>query len=62
MNRRAKTQFEIYHNAKGLAAHQWFSARMIGLPWIQTFGASTGAVVALTSPTAMEDHSIGRLC
>ncbi|WP_299464974.1 tetratricopeptide repeat protein [uncultured Gimesia sp.] len=50
-----KTQFEIYHNAKGLAAHQWFSARMIGLPWIQTIGASTGAVVALTSPTAMEE-------
>lgn len=50
-----KTQFEIYHDAKGLAAHQWFSARMIGLPWIQTIGASTGAVVALTSPTAMKD-------
>ena len=50
-----KTQFEIYHHAKGLAAHQWFSARMIGLPWIQTIGASTGAVVALTSPTAMEE-------
>lgn len=50
-----KTQFEIYHNAKGLAAHQWFSARMIGLPWIQTIGASTGAVVALTSPTAVQE-------
>lgn len=50
-----KTQFEIYHDAKGLGAHQWFSARMIGLPWIQTIGASTGAVVALTSPTAMKE-------
>ncbi|MFK7777202.1 MAG: tetratricopeptide repeat protein, partial [Gimesia sp.] len=50
-----KTQFEIYHNARGLGAHQWFSARMIGLPWIQTIGASTGAVVALTSPTAMKE-------
>ncbi|QDT97211.1 tetratricopeptide repeat protein [Gimesia aquarii] len=50
-----KTQFEIYHDAKGLGAHQWFSARMIGLPWIQTIGASTGAVVALTSPTAMNE-------
>ncbi len=50
-----KTQFEIYHDAKGLSAHQWFSARMIGLPWIQTIGASTGAVVALTSPTAMQE-------
>lgn len=50
-----KTQFEIYNDAKGLGAHQWFSARMIGLPWIQTIGASTGAVVALTSPTAMRE-------
>lgn len=50
-----KTQFEIYHDAKGLSAHQWFSARMIGLPWIQTIGASTGAVVALTSPTSMKE-------
>ncbi len=49
-----RTQFEIYHNAKGLSAHQWFSARMIGLPWIQTIGASTGVIVALASPTAAE--------
>jgi tetratricopeptide (TPR) repeat protein len=49
-----RTTFEIYHNAKGLSAHQWFSARMIGLPWIQTIGASTGMMVALSSPTAVE--------
>ncbi|MBT6154671.1 MAG: tetratricopeptide repeat protein [Planctomycetaceae bacterium] len=48
----ARTHFEIYNNAKGLSAHQWFSARMIGLPWIQTIGASTGVIVALASPTA----------
>lgn len=47
-----RTQFEIYHNAKGLSAHQWFSARMVGLPWVQTIGASTGVIVALASPTA----------
>ncbi|MHC4875733.1 MAG: tetratricopeptide repeat protein [Planctomycetota bacterium] len=47
-----RTTFEIYHNAKGQSAHQWFSARMVGLPWIQTVGASTGMMVALTSPTA----------
>ena len=47
-----RTTFEIYHNAKGLSAHQWFSARMVGLPWIQTIGASTGMMVALASPTA----------
>ena len=49
-----RTTFEIYHNAKGLSGHQWFSARMIGLPWIQTIGASTGMMVALASPTAAE--------
>ena len=47
-----RSVFEIYHNAKGLTAHQWFSARMVGLPWIQTIGASTGMMVALASPTA----------
>ena len=47
-----RTHFEIYNNAKGLSAHQWFSARMVGLPWIQTIGASTGVIVALASPTA----------
>ncbi|MCA9117325.1 MAG: tetratricopeptide repeat protein, partial [Planctomycetaceae bacterium] len=46
----ARTHFEIYSTARGLSGHQWFSARMIGLPWIQTIGASTGVIVALTSP------------
>ena len=47
-----RTHFEIYNQAKGLSAHEWFSARMVGLPWIQTIGASTGVMVALASPTA----------
>jgi tetratricopeptide (TPR) repeat protein len=50
----ARTQFEIFNKAKGLSAHQWFSARMVGLPWVQTIGASTGMIVALASPTASE--------
>ncbi|MGQ0633512.1 MAG: tetratricopeptide repeat protein [Planctomycetaceae bacterium] len=50
----ARTQFEIFHKGKGLSAHQWFSARMVGLPWVQTIGASTGMIVALASPTASE--------
>lgn len=50
----SRTQFEIYHKSKGLSAHQWFSARMVGLPWVQTIGASTGMIVALASPTATE--------
>ncbi len=45
-----RTQFEIYGNAKGQGAHAWFSSRMIGLPWIQTIGASTGVMVALANP------------
>ena len=49
-----RTQFEIFNKAKGLSAHQWFSARMVGLPWIQTIGASTGMIVALASPTATD--------
>ena len=47
-----RTQFEIYNNAKGQSGHEWFSARLIGLPWIHTIGASTGVIVAMTSPTA----------
>lgn len=50
-----RTQIEIYNKAKGLAGHQWFSARMVGLPWIQTIGASTGLIVALTSPSATDE-------
>jgi Flp pilus assembly protein TadD len=45
-----RTQFEVFHRAKGLSGHEWFSARMVGLPWVQTIGASTGMIVALTSP------------
>ena len=51
----SRTQIEIYNEAKGLSAHQWFSARMVGLPWVQTIGASTGSIIAMTSPTAMEE-------
>lgn len=50
-----RTQIEIYNKAKGLAGHQWFSARMVGLPWIQTIGASTGMIVALTSPSSTDE-------
>src|SRR5262249_49191426 len=51
---KTRTQFEIYNKSKGLSAHQWFSARMVGLPWVQTIGASTGMIVALASPTATD--------
>jgi cellulose synthase operon protein C len=51
----ARTPFELYSAEKGQAAHAWFSARMIGLPWLQTIGASTGMIVALSSPTASRE-------
>jgi tetratricopeptide (TPR) repeat protein len=47
-----RTQFEIFNNADGTSGHEWFSARMVGLPWIQTIGASTGVMVAMASPTS----------
>ncbi len=50
----SRTQIEIYNEAKGLNGHQWFSARMVGLPWVQTIGASTGSIIAMTSPSGME--------
>ncbi|MEK6261803.1 MAG: tetratricopeptide repeat protein [Planctomycetota bacterium] len=50
-----RTQIEIYNEAKGLNGHQWFSARMVGLPWVQTIGASTGSIIAMTSPSGMEE-------
>ena len=42
------TKIEIMKN------HQWFSARVIGLPSIGTVGACTGDVVALTSPQSLK--------
>ena len=53
----SRTQIEIYNNAKGLNGHQWFSARMVGLPWVQTIGASTGSIIAMTSPSEL-DHPL----
>lgn len=49
-----RPQFEIYSSARDQSGHAWFSTRMIGLPWIQTVGASTGKIVAMASPTETE--------
>jgi Tfp pilus assembly protein PilF len=45
-----KSLFEIFSRARNSDAHTWFSARMIGLPYVSTVGACAGKVVALTSP------------
>jgi tetratricopeptide (TPR) repeat protein len=47
-----KTVVELFHAGKGQSGHEWFSARMVGLPWLQTVGASTGLMLALASPTS----------
>jgi tetratricopeptide (TPR) repeat protein len=41
---------EIFNVAEGLDGHQWFSARMVGLPFLDTVAASTGRIVAMASP------------
>ena len=46
----ARSLFEIFSAAKGTSGHSWFSARMVGLPFIGTVGACAGKMVAVTSP------------
>jgi cellulose synthase operon protein C len=48
-----KSLFEIFSRARNSNAHTWFSARMVGLPYVSTVGACAGKVVALTSPRDM---------
>lgn len=45
-----KSLFEIFNTARNTNGHGWFSARMIGLPYVGTVGACAGTMVALTSP------------
>jgi tetratricopeptide (TPR) repeat protein len=45
-----KTLIEVFNRSGGLDGHQWFSARMVGLPYIGTIAASTGYMVAMASP------------
>jgi tetratricopeptide (TPR) repeat protein len=56
-----RTAFEVFSAAKGESGHSWFSARMTGMPWIQTIGASTGMLVALSSPTSREPYNWARV-
>ncbi|TWT39582.1 tetratricopeptide repeat protein [Blastopirellula retiformator] len=48
-----KTLIEFFNKAKNTSGHGWFSARMVGLPYIGTVGACAGKMLALASPTAM---------
>lgn len=48
---RGKSLFEIFNQARNTGGHGWFSARMVGLPYVGTVGACAGKMVALASPT-----------
>lgn len=56
-----KTTIELYQSGSGQSGHEWFSARMVGLPWIQTIGASTGLMVALSSPIEYQRYHWARV-
>ncbi len=48
-----KSLFEVFNRAKNTRGHGWFSARMVGLPFIGTVGACGGKIVAMASPNDM---------
>lgn len=50
-----KTLIEIFNDAKSTTGHGWFSARMVGLPYIGTVGACAGKMIALASPNAVSE-------
>jgi len=57
-----KSLFEIFNRARNTDGHGWFSARMVGLPYIGTVGACAGKVVALASPGGMpKKYNWGRV-
>ncbi|MEX2138767.1 MAG: tetratricopeptide repeat protein [Pirellulales bacterium] len=47
---RGKSLFEFFSRAKNTDGHGWFSARMVGLPYLGTVAACAGRVVAMQSP------------
>jgi len=51
-----RTLVEIFSQAQGQSGHAWFSARVVGLPFLGTVAASTGRVVAMVSPGETETH------
>lgn len=50
-----KSLFEIFNRSRNTDGHGWFSARMVGLPFVGTVGACAGKMVALASPNGMEE-------
>ncbi len=50
-----KSLFEIFNRSRNTDGHGWFSARMVGLPYVGTVGACAGKMVALASPNGMDE-------
>jgi Flp pilus assembly protein TadD len=50
-----KTLIEIFSRHGNTSGHSWFSARMVGLPFIGTVGACAGKMVALASPDELPE-------
>jgi len=50
-----KSLFEIFNRSRNTNGHGWFSARMVGLPYVGTVGACAGKMVALASPNDMDE-------
>ena len=48
-----KSLFEFFNKFRNTNGHGWFSARMVGLPYIGTVGACAGKMVAMASPNDM---------
>lgn len=41
---------EVFNESRGADGHQWFSTRMVGLPYLGTVAACTGKTVGMVSP------------
>ncbi len=49
-----KTLIEIFNKAQNTSGHSWFSARMVGLPYIGTVGACAGKMIGMASPASVD--------
>ena len=45
-----KPLVEIFNEARGVRGSEWLATRMMGLPYVGPIAASTGHIVAMTSP------------
>lgn len=48
-----KSLLEIFSRARNSSGHAWFSARMVGLPFVGTVAACAGQMVAIVSPSEL---------